>query len=202
MATASLTQTAPGLATLALPALYRMTVDEFERIAGSLDDDHVELIDGYIIGRGEMKPAHALAAELTRASLQPLIPVGWHLREDKPVRIPEFNEPLPDFSVARGVARDYANRHPGPGDVALLIEIADASLPRDRGEKLISYALSGVPVYWIVNLIDRQIEVYSLPSSQGYASGVLFSHFISPCRVPVVIDGAEVGRVELTDLLP
>ena len=88
--------------TLTPSAIYRMTVDEFERIAGSLDDDHVELIDGYIVGRAEMVPSHALTAELLKHSIGLILPAGFHLREDKPVRIPELNEPRPDFSLVRG----------------------------------------------------------------------------------------------------
>jgi Uma2 family endonuclease len=145
--------------TLTPSAIYRMTVDEFERIAGSLDDDHVELIDGYIVGRAEMKPSHALAAELLKHSLGLILPAGFHLREDKPVRIPELNEPRPDFSLVRGDPWVYAMRHPGPLDVLLVVEISDTTLQRDRGEQLLSYGRSGIPVYWIVNLVDHQVEI-------------------------------------------
>jgi Uma2 family endonuclease len=188
--------------TLTPSALYRMTVDEFERIAGALDDDHVELIDGYIVGRAEMKPSHALAAELFKHSLGNILPAGFHLREDKPVRIPELNEPRPDFSIVRGDPRVYAARHPGPLDVLLVVEISDTTLQRDRGEKLLSYGRSGIPVYWIVNLVDHQVEIYSDPTADGYASKLVFAPSLQAQSAPVTVDGIEFGQIDVTQILP
>ena len=78
--------------------------------------------------------------------------------------------PEPDISVVRGRSRDYINQ-PGAGDVALIVEVADKGrLAFDRGEKLGSYAGGGIPVYWIINLVDRQVEVYTDPGPGGYQS--------------------------------
>jgi len=106
----------------------RMTVAEFEQLADLLGDDRVELIDGHIVGRGEMKPAHVLATELVNRAIEPVLRSGRFIRADKPVRIPDFNEPFPDLAVARGDPRAYADRHPGPEDVSLLIEVSDTTL--------------------------------------------------------------------------
>jgi Uma2 family endonuclease len=183
-------------------AVYRFTVDEFERIADSLDDDQVELIDGYIVGRGEMKPSHVLATELLKARFQPLLPSGRFVREDKPVRIPDFDEPRPDIAVVRGDPKVYAHRHPGPEDVSLLVEVSDTTLQKDRSEKWVNYARSGIPVYWIVNLVDRQVEVYTAPTNAGYASKVVYAEFLSDQLVPVVINGIEVGQIAVSEILP
>jgi len=137
----------------------RMTVDEFERLEESLGDERVELIDGRVIGRGDMKPAHVLATGLVKQAVEPRLPSGWFIRKDEPVRIPEFNEPFPDLAVVHGDLRTYANRHPGPQDVALLIEVSDTTLAKDRGEKCENYGRACIPLYWIVNLVDQQIEV-------------------------------------------
>jgi Uma2 family endonuclease len=183
-------------------AVYRFTVDEFERIADSLDDDQVELIDGYIVGRGEMKPSHVLATELLKARIQPMLPSGRFVREDKPVRIPDFDEPRPDIAVVRGDPKVYAHRHPGPEDVSLLVEVSDTTLQKDRSEKWVNYARSGIAVYWIVNLVDRQVEVYTAPTQAGYGSKVVYAQFLSDQLAPVVIDGIEVGRIAVSDILP
>jgi Uma2 family endonuclease len=183
-------------------AVYRFTVDEFERIADSLDDDQVELIDGYIVGRGEVKPSHVLTTELLKARIQPMLPNGRFVREDKPVRIPDFDEPRPDIAVVRGDPKVYAHRHPGPEDVSLLVEVSDTTLQKDRSEKWVNYARSGIPVYWIVNLVDRQVEVYTDPSPTGYGSRVVYAQFLSDQLVPVVIDGIEVGQIAVSDILP
>jgi Uma2 family endonuclease len=180
------------------PALYRMTVDEFERIADSLDDDQVELINGYIVGREDMKPSHVIVTERLRRRLESILPSSWLVREDKPIRIPDFDEPRPDLAVVRGDPERYAHHHPGPADVALLIEESDASLQRDQGDKLMIYAQAGIPVYWIANLVNRRIELYGDPGPGGYASRVSFG---SGQNVPVVIGGVHVGTVGVDSVL-
>jgi Uma2 family endonuclease len=83
--------------------------------------------------------------------------------------------------------------------VALLIESSETSLARDQGPKLSNYAKAGIPVYWISNLVDNQVEVYSQPGPDGYQAHVVFK----PGQdVPVVIDGVEVGRIAVAALLP
>src|SRR5580692_11611685 len=103
-----------------------MTVDEFERIAGSLNNDQVELVDGYLVWRGDMKPPHVLATERLRRRLDRIVPEDYFVREEKPVRIPEFDEPRPEVSVVRGDPELYNAHHPGPADVALLIEVSES----------------------------------------------------------------------------
>jgi len=201
MSTITPTPSLPSPAPLASSAVYRFTVDEFERIADSLDDDQVELIDGYIVVRGEMKPSHVLATELLKRCIEPMLPSGRFVREDKPVRIPDFDEPRPDIAVVRGDPKVYAHRHPGPQDVSLLVEVSDTTLPRDRGEKWLNYARSGIPVYWIVNLVDHQVEVYTDPTAAGYASREVYAQFLSAQLAPLVIDGMEVGQIAVADIL-
>jgi Uma2 family endonuclease len=177
----------------------RMTVEEFERIEDSLDDDQVELIDGYIVRMDEMKPPHVLASELLRDSLQPMIPAGRYIREDKPVQIPDYDQLRPDIAVVRGNPRVYAKRHPMPEDISLLIEISDTTLSKDRKQKLPSYARSGIQVYWIVNVIERQVELYTQPVADQYGSKLVFTAGQS---VPVIIDGVEVGHIAVDDFMP
>jgi Uma2 family endonuclease len=177
----------------------RITVEEFERIEDSLDDDQVELIDGYLVRMDEMKPPHVLASELLRDRLQPLIPAGRYIREDKPIQIPDYDQLRPDIAVVRGNPRVYAKHHPMPEDIALLIEISDTTLSKDRKQKLPSYARSGIPVYWIVNVTDHQVELYTKPVADRYGSKLVFTTGQS---VPVVIDGVEVGQIAVDDFMP
>jgi Uma2 family endonuclease len=106
--------------------------------------------------------------------------------------------PEPDRCVVRGTIRDYARRTPEPGDIALIVEVADSSLSDDRTQALL-YAQSRIPVYWIVNLVDRQVEVYSNPRPDGYA---LCDIYRSGHHVPVVVDGSIVGQIAVDDILP
>jgi Uma2 family endonuclease len=156
------------------------------------------LIDGYIVWREDMKPSHVLVTERLKRRIETLLPSGWFVREDKPVRIPDHDEPRPDVAVVRGDPELYAARHPGPSDVALLIEVSDSSLSRDRAEKMIIYARSGIPNYWIANLIDRQIEIYADPQLSGYASRLDLKVGET---APVSIDGIQVGTIAVADLL-
>ena len=127
-----------------------------------------------------------------------MIPAGWHVRKEDPVRIPDYDEPEPDLAVARGAFMDYLSRHPGPGDVALIVEVAESSLAVDRRDKLTAYEKAGVPQYWIVNLIDRQVEVYGIPAN-GYSQPLVLR---AGDQVPLAIDGQQVGQVAVSDLFP
>jgi len=183
--------------------LYRMTVDEYERLvaAGALDDPKIELLDGYLVRKMGKNPRHSTRSERLRRLLEKGLPLpeGWHVRQEQPVKIPEYDEPEPDLAIARGEVEDYEDRHPDAGDVALVVEVADSSLVRDQGRKWVAYACGGIPVYWIVNLVDHQVEVYSDPSPDGYRS----SQTLKPGQdLPVVIDGTEVGRIAVADVLP
>jgi Uma2 family endonuclease len=178
-----------------------MTVDQYERLveSGLLDSQPIELIDGLLVRKMGKKPPHVIASEALRDELLRLLPQGWRLMIEAPVRIPDFDEPEPDLAIVRGSREQYSDHHPGPADIGLLIEVADTTLGRDRGEKLLAYSCGGVPIYWIVNLIDGQLEVYTRPGPTGYRDRqVLSSHE----QVSLVIDGKEIGAIAVASILP
>jgi Uma2 family endonuclease len=179
--------------------LYRFTVHEYERIAGVLDDPRVELIDGYVVKKMGKKPPHIWSVGRILKALEFLPASLWTCRKEDPVRIPDFDEPEPDIAVIRGPEEEFQERIPEARDVALLVEVAESTLERDRGIKLTAYARGGIPTYWIVDLIERQIEVYTGPSSSGYGSR---TDFVAGDLVPVVLDGIEVGRISVASILP
>ncbi len=184
---------------LASPEVYRFTVDEYERMAGLLGDLRVELIDGYLVKKMPKKPPHIWAVRSLLKAFPCVLPSGCTLWNEDPVRIPDFDEPEPDVAVLRGPEEKYRNRIPDASDVAMIVEVAEATLQRDRGEKLVAYARAGIAVYWIVNLVDRQIELYTNPVAGVYASRV---DFVAGQHVSVVIDGVEFGRIAVSDILP
>jgi Uma2 family endonuclease len=126
-----------------------------------------------------------------------VIPAGWNVREDKPVRIPEWTEPLPDIAVVRGDFRSYLVHHPEPAEVTLIVEVSDTSLAKDRGEKWDNYAKAGIPVYWIVNLVDHQVEDYTEPAEGSYGAKQVYKPGED---VPVMLDGDEVGRIAVSEV--
>jgi Uma2 family endonuclease len=198
--------TLPGASTLpaASTELYRFTVDQYKRMgdAGILtDDDRVELVEGLLYRKPMKKGPHSIACRETTTALTRIVPAeGYFVTREDPVEIPgRAGLPEPDISVVRGRSRDYTNQ-PRAGDVALIVEVADKGrLAFDRGEKLESYAGGGILVYWIINLVDRQVEVYTGPGPGGYQSR---EDFQPGQLVPVVIDGRLLGHVAVDDLLP
>jgi Uma2 family endonuclease len=185
-------------APLGLDDLYRMTVDEYERISGMLDDDRIELIDGYLVRKMGKKPPHVWAVETLLLAFLALLPIGYFCRKEDPVRIPDLDEPEPDVAVIRGSRADFRGRIPECKEVALIVEVSETTLARDQGPKLLAYARAGIPTYWIVNLVDGRIELYTDPSSDGYKTR---RDFQADQDVPVVIDGTEVGCIGVNDIL-
>lgn len=204
MSTATMTQpaTIPGIPPWVPTSFYRLTLEQYEAMidAGILGKrDRVHLIDGFLVSRMTGNDPHATADMLCGEELDRALPPGWHARPGKLIRIPGLtSRPEPDRSVVRGAIRDDARRTPGPGDIALVVEVSDATLADDR--KLAGlHGLAGIPVYWIVNLVDGQVEVYSRPGPAGYEA----REVLAPGHVlPVVIDGVEVGTIAVDEILP
>ena len=92
---------------------------------------------------------------------------GCHVRQQLPITLTDDGEPEPDIAVVKGAVEDYRNRHPGPAECLAVIEVADSSLNYDRIVKGPLYAAAGIPQYWIVNIPERQIEVYTSPRLAG-----------------------------------
>src|SRR5271157_1474464 len=181
------------------PVLYRMTVDEYERIGEMLNDPRVELIDGHLVKKMPKNPEHSWATKQVLKALESRLPRGWISRKEEPVRIPAYDEPEPDVSILRGSDDDYMHRKPGPAEVALLVEVSESTLSIDRGEKLRAYARAAIPIYWIVNLVDRQVEVYTGPGVDDYATR---QDFLAGQQVPLVVDGQQLGQIAVDDILP
>jgi Uma2 family endonuclease len=188
-------------------SLYRMSLANYEAMIRSgifTNRDRLVLIEGYLVEKMTQYPPHTISQELCRAGLARVIPPGWHLRAENPLRISNrVSMPEPDVVLARGEIRDYLAGDPEPDDVALVVEVSDSSLDDDRNVTTRVYVGGGVARYWIVNPVDRQVEVYSSPS--GTTEPVGFRHcevYQIGQEVPVLIDGIEVGRIPVAALLP
>jgi Uma2 family endonuclease len=183
-----------------LAAAGRMTVDEFERFVEDTDE-RFELIDGQLIRKPDMDPPHVWSTEQLKRRLERMLPEGHFVRDDKPVRFSEDDQPDPDIAVVCGDVDTYKKRHPTPDDVKLLIEVSWSRkrLRYDQDIKRPLYASRGIPVYWIVNALEQQVEVYTDPGPDGYAT----CEVVKPGKsVRVVIDGKEVGQIAVDDFMP
>jgi Uma2 family endonuclease len=185
--------------------LRRFSVDEYHRLieCGILtDEDKVELLDGYVVLKIPGNPPHDSCLMVMLETVRALTSAGWSVRCQSAVTLPT-SEPEPDLAVIRGTSRDYLLHHPGPSDCGLLIEIAGSSLSRDRDEKGPIYAAAGIGEYWIVNLLDRQIEVYSSPTTGRPNAICAVQRLFRPGdTVPLILDRTMVGQVAVRDVLP
>jgi Uma2 family endonuclease len=190
--------------------LYRIGLDKYHQMAahGILTGrDRVVLLDGLLVTKMTRHPPHVTSTIRVYKALDRLVPERWHVRKEDPISLPggpgRFDsEPEPDVTVVRGTIDDYAGHHPGPADVALVVEVAERSLAEDRAGP-IRYAWVGIPTAWIINLPERRIEVYSGPTGPDAQARYLEAKVYGPDQpVPVVIDGREVGRIEGKGLLP
>jgi len=197
----------PGERSVAVPTnpIWRLSVPQYHHMihTGILtDDDPVELLEGWLVTKMPKIPPHRIATRLTREAIALILPAGWYVDSQEPITLAD-SEPEPDVVIVRGETQQYLDRHPGPQDVELVIEVSDATLLRDRTLKQRLYATAGIPIYWIVNLPDRQVEVYTAPSGPTEEPGYRqHQDFGSEDETPVVIGGVEAGCLAVRDLIP
>ncbi len=166
----------PGFSNWIPSPLFRLSLAQYDAMVGSgafSERDRFHLIDGLLVEKMTQSDPHCVADDLCRNALTSVIPAGWFVRSNKPVRLPPNSKPEPDHAIVRGAIRDYLQQSPGPADVALVVEIAYSSLRDDR-EMARLFGPSGISTCWIVNLVDRQLEVYSGSTATGYASRVIY----------------------------
>jgi Uma2 family endonuclease len=183
-------------------SLYRLSLEQYEAMVDSgifAGRDKVQLINGYLVAKKTQNTPHATADDLCGDLLNRVIPPGWYVRAAKPIRLPtESSEPEPDRWAVRGGIRVYSARHPGPADIALAVEVADSSLDDDRMQAEL-YGRADIRLYRIINLIDRQVEVYSNPGPSGYQS---LEVFVPPHVLTVIVGAVEVGEIPVAEILP
>ena len=147
-------------------SVHRFTIGEYERLTqiGFFNPgDRSELIDGWLVDKMAHNPQHAGTVDVANAIIAALLPAGWTTRSQLPVRLPGDNAPEPDVAVVPAPKQQYTARHPTEKDVALIVEVSDTSLDEDRRLKVPQYAKAKIPEYWIINVNERRVEVYTQP---------------------------------------
>lgn len=139
---------------------------EYDKLVdlGAFEDERIELLDGVLVPMSPIGPPHSSAVQKLTELLILALTGRASVRPQLPFAASDLSEPEPDLMVAP--RSDYDTAH--PDEALLLIEVAESSLKKDRGVKKRIYAERGVPEYWIVNLVDRCIEVYTEPAAGGY----------------------------------
>ncbi|HTA45329.1 MAG TPA: Uma2 family endonuclease [Bryobacteraceae bacterium] len=181
--------------------IFPLTVDQYHAMIDNgilTSDDRVELLDGVLVQKALHNHPHRISTRATRQALERLIPKGSYVDEQKPLTL-ATSEPEPDVAVIRGDTRDYPNRHPGPQEVGIVIEISDASLERDRGFKKRIYAAGEIASCWIVDLGRNKVEVYTEPQTGDYKRCDVFEPHQ---QIRVTLDGQSIDSIPVSDLLP
>jgi hypothetical protein len=185
--------------------VWRLSVQQYHQMIQSgilTEDDPVELLEGWIVYKMPKNPPHRVATKLTRNALESLIPEGWYVDGQEPITLKD-SEPEPDVVIVRGTTRDYLDRHPSASDVALVIEIADRTLERDRTFKKRLYARAKIPAYWILNLVEQQLEIYIEPiDTAEEPTYQQHKNYTQTDNIPVFIEAQKIGDLNLRDLLP
>jgi len=131
-------------------------------------DDRVELLDGVIVSMPPQAPLHAAGVMRVESRLRETLPAKTAIRIQMPFMAGAVSVPEPDVAVVSGSASDYLDRH--PSSALLVVEVAVSSVVQDRLTKAPIYAAAAIPNYWLVNLRDECVEVFSrpLPSKRRY----------------------------------
>src|SRR2546421_376779 len=152
------------------PALRRFTRHEYARLIdhGFLDEDEpIELLDGLLLVKEPQRSPHRTAVLLVAKAVERAFGEGWFVQTQSPIILGDQSEPEPDICVVRGSPRDYVDAH--PTRPALIVEGAQSGLRLARGRKAAAYARAWIADYWIVNLVDRVLEVHREPARPGPA---------------------------------
>jgi Uma2 family endonuclease len=194
----------PAVAAFGRP-VRRFTVEQYHRMidAGVFDEGgKCELVRGFILEKPVPGPPHSLSTAKLLRRLPPLFPESeWFIAIRDSITLAD-SEPEPDFYAAVGPTNRYASRHPGPKDLVLVVEVSDSSLGMDRGTKMELYAGSKVVQYWIINVDERRVEVYTQPRGGKNPTYRTRTDYAPGDEVPVVVGGAELGRIPVNELLP
>lgn len=173
------------------PTKRKLTADEYERMgeAGILhEDERVELIDGELIEMPPIGDDHIGGTISLTFFFSQRLGDRAFVSVQNPIRLSDYSEPQPDIILLRPRADFYRTAKASPQDIILIVEVAQSSLDYDRLTKLPRYAAAGILEVWIVNLVDRQIEVYRDPGADGYATRTVHTHgdTVTPAAIPDV----------------
>ncbi len=175
----------------------KWTRSEYYRMGelGLFNGQRVELLDGEVIIMSPQGAHHYWTIDHVAAILEQVFGEGFWVRTQAPLKLEPTSEPEPDIAVVVGSPDDYLNEH--PSTAVLVVEVADTSLAYDRTEKARVYARANISEYWIVNLLERQLEVYRKPQGERYAEVQVLKagEFVTPLTKPEV-------QIAVADLLP
>lgn len=171
--------------------LRRFNVQEYHAMADAgifHPSECLELIDGQIVTMSPQKPPHASTTARVGDYLRDLFIGVAKIRSQLPVQLHDFSEPEPDVAVVRIDRRDYADGHPTPADIFLIVEVSDATLNFDLDIKKLDYARSGIAEYWVVDVNGEEVIVFRRPVGDRYSEEIVLGKtaVLSPSAFPTL----------------
>jgi Uma2 family endonuclease len=182
----------------------KFTLHEYHRMIESgvlASGEPYELLEGNLVRKMSRGSSHdAIIQFLTKLFVR-LLPQNWDVRVQCAVTLADASEPEPDFAFVRGDDSTFRTRHPAPDEIGLVVEVSDSSLLIDRDDKGRIYASNAIPVYWVVNVVDRVVEVYTQPTGTG--DNAAYTHredYATGSDVPVVLNGNTIGSIAVSQV--
>lgn len=182
------------------PEVRSWTAEDYQRAADAGvfgPEERLELVNGKIYQMSPQNGPHATTCDLIEEALRAALPKGFFVRGQKPLALGQSSIPEPDVCVVRGRIRDFAKQHPTTAD--LVVEVSDATLTYDLGNKAAIYASAGIPEYWVAVIPERVLVVHREPDTATgtYRSVVRLrdGESVSPLAAPD-------AKLSVTDLLP
>lgn len=191
---------ATSIVPLLLTNLKPWTVQDYRRMSelGILDpNERTELIAGQIVLMTAKGTPHVVALQLLADNLRASLSNAALVRTQDPIQLDNFSEPEPDLAIVSGTILDYVDHHPRPEDIHLVLEVADSTLKQDCEVKEKLYAQAGIPDYWVIDLKNRQVHIFRIPTPTGYSSHLILkeSQAASPLAFPAIV-------IHLASILP
>ena len=179
---------------------YAFTVADYHQLIASghfKRTDRIELINGELTIMPPIGPEHSFHTTRITNALPVKLPSGVWLRMNEPITIANHSEPQPDAAVVRARSDGYRSAHPGPKDVLLIIEVADTSAAFDTQVKAKLYSKAGIPEYWVIDVQEGCLRVFTEPSARGYKHLQVFE------RGDTVKSTSVTGlTIKVKDLMP
>jgi Uma2 family endonuclease len=176
---------------------HAFTVEEYERLGPVLGDVRTELIDGEVHDMPPIGPAHAGAVERIADLLRRTYGERAQVRVQQPVVLDEHNEPQPDISVVAPRVDFYAEAHPRPEDILLLVEVVVTN--DDRARKTPGYGRTGVPETWVVDITRGHVSTFRWPAGHGYSGIHVIESGLRDSPLDLLVPGLEVSLYDLVD---
>ena len=178
------------------------TLEQYERVVagGILTPEHrVELLFGKIVHKLALGDLHAFCVQELNYAMIERFGRRFTCRQEQPIALPEHSAPEPDYVLAALTEDRYFSRKPSPTEIHLTVEVSDSTLARDQGSKARLYGLFGIPEYWIINLIDKRVEVHSFPRGHTDKGGYERVEYFGAYNV---FRSEVLGEIIITDFIP